>query len=517
MKRITAGVIILLALLLSSCRSDSSPEQVPPSGDPAVFLGEPDGQDDFRSDNNWTLFDSQCFKSEIDGGQYVMTAKGVQGNSCWEVSWPLLENFYLETEVQMPASCDQQDRFGHLFRAPDNNRGYLYGLNCAGQYSLAKWDGQQTTLLAGPTNNSAIQSDANDRNRIGVSASGPNFYLYVNGEFLDHVQDSSFLEPGKIGFFVNAATGDGFTVKFDNLKVWVLEDEFYPTEASTPRFPRLPLRRPESNEPTVTSTVNLNVRSGPGMQFPILGVAPQDTTGEVIGLSPDHQWYAVKVPIDIAGNETGWVSASYVVLENPNNTTIPTVQPPLLPPEVNASPPPAGAPAATMLETTTVRSGPGLEYPVYGVSPTGARAEIAGLSEDGEWWVIKLPSTTAPDGQGWVFTAYVRAENADNVPSISPPQPPKQITPAVPGSGAPAVITIEPINVRSGPGNAFPSYGTVPIGSIMAVVGVSPDGEYWVVNLPSEIADDNRGWVPARYTDDQNTDNVPVVQPPAAP
>ncbi len=517
MRKVIFIGLLLITILLSACRGDSTPTPQPPSGDPAVFLGDPDGQDDFKNANNWTLFDSECFKSEIDGGQYVMTAKGVQGMSCWEVSWPLLENFYLETEVQMPDTCDQQDRFGILFRAPDNNRGYLYGLNCAGQYSLSKWDGQQTTLLAGPTSNSAITSESNKNNRIGVVASGPDYYLYANGEYLDHVQDATFLQPGKIGFFVNAATQNSFTVKFDNLKVWVLEDEFYPTEGSIPRFPRLPLKPPASGEPTVTSTVNLNVRSGPGMQFPILGVAPQDTTGEVLGLSPDQYWYAVKVPVDVSGNETGWVSTNYVVLDNPNNATIPTIQPPLLPPDVNAPPPPAGAPAATMLETTTVRSGPGLEYPVYGVSPTGARAEINGVSEDGEWWVIKLPTTTSPDGQGWVYAAYVRVENAGNVPTIKSPQPPKQITPAVPGTGAPAVITIEPINVRSGPGNAFPSYGTVPIGSIMAVVGVSPDGEYWVVNIPSEIAADNRGWVPARYTDAQNTSNVPVVQPPAAP
>jgi uncharacterized protein YraI len=517
MTRFSAIAIIVLALLLTACRGSSTPEQVPPQGDPAILLGEPDGQDDFRSDNNWTLFDSQCFKSEIDGGQYVMTSKGIQGMSCWEVSWPLLENFYIETEIQMPAACDQQDRFGLLFRAPDNNRGYLYGLNCAGQYSLSKWDGQQTTLLAGPTNNSAILSESNDRNRIGVVASGPDYYLHVNGEYLDQVEDSTFLEPGKIGYFVNAATQDGFTVKFDNLKVWVLEDEFYPTEASMPRFPRLSFRKPESNQPTVTATVNLNVRSGPGMQFPILGVAPQDTSGEVLGLSPDQSWYAVKVPVNVSGNETAWVSSSYVVLENPDNTTIPTIQPPLLPPSVNAPPPPAGAPAATMLETTTVRSGPGLEYPVYGISPTGAQAEIIGLSEDGDWWVIKLPTTTAPDGQGWVYAPYVSIANADNVPSIPSPELPQQITPAVPGTGAPAVITIEPINVRSGPGNAFPSYGTVPIGAIMAVVGISPDGEHWVVNLPTEIAVDNKGWVPARYVDAQNTQNVPVVQPPAAP
>ena len=60
-------MLLLFSLIISACGGDSTPEQAPPSGDPAVFLGEPDGQDDFSNDNNWTLFDAECFKSEITG------------------------------------------------------------------------------------------------------------------------------------------------------------------------------------------------------------------------------------------------------------------------------------------------------------------------------------------------------------------------------------------------------------------------------------------------------------------
>lgn len=516
MKKALIITIMLFTIILSACRSESTP--VPPvSGDPAEVLGEPSGKDEFGNDNNWTLFDAQCFKSEIKGGKYVMTAKGLQGRACWEVTWPLLENFYLESEVKLPDSCDPQDYFGMLFRAPDNNRGYLYGLNCSGQFAMAVWDGQTMTLLAGPTSDTAINFKPNETNRIGVVASGSDYYLYANGEFLQQVQDARFLSPGKIGYFVRAATPNSFTVEFDNLNVWILEDDFYPKESTRPRFPDISLRPPQETGPTVTSTVNLNVRSGPGMQFPILGIAPENTTGEVLGISPDSRWYAVKVPVSVSGNETGWVSASYVTLSNPRGATIATILPPLLPPIVNAPPPAAGAPSATMLETTTIRSGPTLEFPVFGVSPTGAQVEISGKSEDGEWWVIKLPSSLAADGMGWVFGAYVSTQNSGSAPVIKTPALPKKITAAAPGSGAPAAITIEPVNVRSGPGNAFPSYGTVPIGSILAVVGVSTDGEYWIVNLPSDIASDNRGWVPARYCKSENTNNVPVVAPPAAP
>lgn len=510
-------MLILLVGLLPACRSTPGPAPEPPDGDPAILLGAPSGQDKFENDNNWTLFDSQCFTSEISGGRYKITANGTQGHTCWEVSWPMLENFYLESEVKMPDKCDPQDYFGMLFRAPDNDRGYLYGLNCAGQYAMAVWNGRSMTLLAGPTNSVSINDKPNETNRFGVVASGSNYYLYANGEFLQQVQDTRFLEPGKIGYFVRAATTNSFTAEFDNLNIWILDDDFYPEGSTPPRFPRISLRPPRETSPTVTADVNVNVRSGPGMQFPILGTAPKDATGELLGISPDGRWYAVKVPSSTSGNETAWVSASYVSLSNPKNDPINTLQPPLLPPSVNPPPPSAGAPSATMLELTTIRSGPTLEFPVYGVSPTGAQVEISGKSEDGEWWAIKLPTSTAPDGLGWVFNAYVSTQNSGSVPEITTPDLPKKITPAAPGSGAPGAVTIEPVHVRSGPGNAFSSYGIVPIGSILAVVGVSPDGEYWIVNLPSDIAADNRGWVPARYCSTENTDNVPVVAPPAAP
>ena len=79
------------------------------------------------------------------------------------------------------------------------------------------------------------------------------------------------------------------------------------------------------------------------------------------------------------------------------------------------------------------------------------------------------------------------------------------------------LVTREPLNVRTGPGNEYPSLGKVPIGSILGVVGVSPDREYYVVNVPLEIDRSGRGWVPARYVKTENVSNVPVVQPPPVP
>jgi heat shock protein HslJ/uncharacterized protein YraI len=517
------GVLVLVLADDAGIMNFENMGEAPPAeqpqtieGDPALVLGPPDGTEDFNNEKNWSTFDNACFKTEISGGQFEMTAKGQPETVCWEVSWPQLDNFYLETTLQMPQSCEPQDRFGFLFRAPDNNRGYLYGFNCAGQYSLSIWDGQATTVLVEPTQSEDILTTPGAVNRMGLLVFGEDISLYANGVYLQTVTDYTYLDEGKIGYFVRAASENPFTVRYDQLRVWALEDELYPPTAIQP-LPPVDIPDPSPNVPSGEARVNVNVRSGPSMFFPVLGIAMQGDTGEILGLSPDGYWYAVKVPTTVVGTGTAWVAADYVNLTNPGEGQLPVITPPLLPPLVSFPAPPQNAPTATMREPATLRSGPTLEFPVYGVAPTGSQAEVIGESEDGEWWVLRMPTSLAKDGTGWVPKLYTATSNVAGVPEIKDPQLPKNITPAAPASGAPSLITREPLNVRSGPGNAYPSLGKVGIGSIMGVVGASPDGEYYVVNVPLEIDSSGRGWIPARYVRTENVSNVPVIQPPPVP
>jgi heat shock protein HslJ len=365
------GVLVLLladeAGIMNFENAGEAPEIQEPQvieGDPAQFLGTPDGTEDFNNEKNWTTFDSSCFMTAITGGQFVMTAKGLPQTVCWEVSWPQLDNFYLETTLEMPEACDPQDRFGMLFRAPDNNRGYLYGFNCAGQYSLSIWDGQATTVLVEPTESEAILNEPEDVNRMGLLTFGENISLYANGVYLETVTDYTYLDEGKIGYFVRAATDQPFTVRYDQLLLWGLEDEFFPPTATQP-LPPVDLPDPDANVPTGEARVNVNVRTGPSMLFPVKGVAEQGDTGEILGLSPDGYWYAVKVPTTLVGTGTAWVAADYVELTNPTGQSLPVVTPPLLPPLVSFPAPPQNAPQVTMREPATLRGGSTLEFPVY--------------------------------------------------------------------------------------------------------------------------------------------------------
>ncbi len=85
---------------------------------------------------------------------------------------------------------------------------------------------------------------------------------------------------------------------------------------------------------------------------------------------------------------------------------------------------PEDAPIAEAVDTVNVRSGPSTDYPSYGLAVAGDKALILGVSEDGLWWVVELPTYVAPDGRGWISAGYVTATNADDVPIIeTPPLP----------------------------------------------------------------------------------------------
>ncbi len=377
---------------------------------PAILLGNPDGMDTFDNDNNWTLFDAKCFKSEITGGKFVMTSKGIEGQACWEVSWPKIQDFYSEVTIEMPASCDPKDRFGLIFRAPDNNRGYLYGVSCDGEYSMTMWDGYGTTVIVEPDTDPVIATGKGISNRIGILASADNYYLYVNGQYVAQGQDGSFIGDGKIGFFVRAASNQSFTVTFDDLAIWLLDDAYYPPESEIPELPDVPVESPPSDVSTVTATANVNVRSGPGTMYPIHGTAEKGTTGELIGSSPDEKWWAIKVPTSISGNGVAWVAKDYASLNNPTGETIPTVEPPLLPPLAGVPSPGPGDPWVSITEVASVRSGPGIQYPIYGVAPVGSKAKVVGISEDREWWTVELPTSIDPNGHGWIYRDFVYAQ-----------------------------------------------------------------------------------------------------------
>ena len=109
-------------------------------------------------------------------------------------------------------------------------------------------------------------------------------------------------------------------------------------------LPEIDLPEPDSGVPTgtVVAPVGVNIRSGPGTVYPIIGWAPYGETGEIIGRSADGQWWAS--PYTGAPGGIGWVSASYVQTTNAEDV-----------PVIPAPPPPVPTPTPTPEATPSIQ------------------------------------------------------------------------------------------------------------------------------------------------------------------
>ncbi|MCB9101946.1 MAG: PKD domain-containing protein, partial [Anaerolineales bacterium] len=92
-----------------------------------------------------------------------------------------------------------------------------------------------------------------------------------------------------------------------------------PTPTSTPEPSQPPAR--------LTSTVNLNVREGPGLDYAIIGLLRPGQSAQIIAVSPDGGWWQIEFPT--ATGDYGWVSAHYVIAENTDGVPA-AYTPPLL-------------------------------------------------------------------------------------------------------------------------------------------------------------------------------------------
>lgn len=264
---------------------------------------------------------------------------------------------------------------------------------------------------------------------------------------------------------------------------------------------------PKEGDPQVTVLQPVYVREGPGEEYPAYGAAQPGQTALVIGRSEDSSYWVIRVNPELIPNGFAWIQGSLVQAQNTENA--PVIAAPL-PPASAPLPPPAkpGAPMATATTAVNLRSGPGTDYPVLGVAQAGQSSEITGVSQDRAWWQVRVPTSISADGRAWVSAAYVTAVNAANVPVVAapPPPPPVEVPPPPTTPSGTWVVTTEPLNVRAGPGNEYPSYGTIPAGVPLQVTGKS--GNWLSVSV--KALPGGTGWISGNYV-------VPYTGPVATP
>jgi len=146
-----------------------------------------------------------------------------------------------------------------------------------------------------------------------------------------------------------------------------------PTIETPPHVEVVPPPPPAPGAPTATATDYVNVRTGPGLNYTVLSVAPPGATGEVSGKSADGQWWQVKISASYGTNGLAWVSAGYVSTSNTDG--VPVVDAPA-PPDIPGNPPgllPCALVSQAPLDGTLVQPGEGFDM-FWQVANTGTEA-----------------------------------------------------------------------------------------------------------------------------------------------
>jgi uncharacterized protein YgiM (DUF1202 family) len=74
--------------------------------------------------------------------------------------------------------------------------------------------------------------------------------------------------------------------------------------------------------PYVTAITGVNVRSSPGTDSEVYGVAPLGARFQAIGVRSDYQWYQVAIPTNLVASGNGWVNAPYVFAVNAGSLSV---------------------------------------------------------------------------------------------------------------------------------------------------------------------------------------------------
>ena len=191
--------------------------------------------------------------------------------------------------------------------------------------------------------------------------------------------------------------------------VWVIRDFVKVAVGSLAGIPRYGVNDfypPAVDERpiAVTQPITMNVRSGPGLHYDVVAVAPQGTQARIYGIDPTGDW----ILVELDGNGSlVWIYCHMTEIrgsvEGVRRVTAA---------EVAAQPAVLVQPGAAF-----ARSGPGTEYSSTAILPRGTWASITGISPDSQWLRIAVPGLNAPV---WIHSGSVKLVGSlANVPQVT--------------------------------------------------------------------------------------------------
>lgn len=170
------------------------------------------------------------------------------------------------------------------------------------------------------------------------------------------------------------------------------------TATTTPEPPTA-TPEPELTAPRAVANSNMNMRGGPGTDFPVVGAASGGTAYDITGKNEDGSWYEVCC----AGEDKGWLSASLVTVEGDAAAIALAEDIPEPPP--TATPAPTSAASATAAPSSS------------GGSPRGVLLYSTANMDAGKWELHEY--NFASGEHRWLFDWRTEVEFSPNYGQIA--------------------------------------------------------------------------------------------------
>ena len=225
----------------------------------------------------------------------------------------------------------------------------------------------------------------------------------------------------------------------------------------------LPVRAASAQGSLLASVANasyLNIRSGPGPGYSVVGRLTRNMQVVVIGRNIDNSW------VQLQGYGTQWVNATYMAFQGDLNSVA-----------VTSDQTPHSAAYTAIIRNAyviNVRSGPGVGFASIGRVVKDQQVTLVGRSLDFAW--VQLQA----DSPQWINSQFVALQNGtlNSLP----------VTGSAGDSGGGdtttgLVVTVVAnayvVNLRGGPGIGFASVGRVVKDEQVGLIGRNADGS-WV-------------------------------------
>jgi len=184
-----------------------------------------------------------------------------------------------------------------------------------------------------------------------------------------------------------------------------------PTQTSLPTFTPLPPLPTATVTPVAgTATAQINVRSGPGTNYAVLGMIQPDTVLVLTGKNEAATWLQIEYAAGAGGK--GWVTAAYVQTNDTASLTVlnasgaPVTPGAAGPTSVPVTPPPTLGPASADDDSSAA---PAIQV-VF--SPAGIRqfsytSEVSSPQGDAEDWITFTPYASLVDSPARVLFSLI--------------------------------------------------------------------------------------------------------------